>query len=187
MDNPLKNVNKTNSISENVTRDTLEKIQRNTSQNFWMNFAIWKSSILFLLIIDQLTKYSARINLIFNHPVEVIPNVLNWRLLYNTGAAFSVFSNQTFLLAIISGLVALGLIIYSLKNLSESSKLKTLFLAFIISGAIGNLIDRVLFSQVTDFIDLLILPGNFAVFNFADVYINIAVALFIVDWFLDKK
>lgn len=149
------------------------------------NLIIWSLGILLLVALDQLSKLLARQNLSFDEAINILPGILNFRLLFNTGAAFSFLSGQTPFLALFSFVVVCGLIYIALKKIENHSLFQLLFFIFVTSGAVGNLIDRIFFKQVTDFIDLLVLPGNFPVFNFADVYINIAVLFLILDYLRD--
>jgi signal peptidase II len=123
------------------------------------------SSIIFL---DQVTKYLAIKFLQLNTPVPLIKNFLNLTLVHNRGAAFGFFQNQLILFILVS-LLAIGLILYNLKNRNNSIILR-LSLGLILGGAIGNLIDRLRFGFVVDFLDLRIWP----VFNLADSVITIA-------------
>lgn len=148
---------------------------------------LWLWVVLLALASDQAGKYLARHNLLPEQVQTVIPGVLNWRLMYNTGAAFSSLAGHTGLLTVVSSLVSGALIFYSLSVIQKASRLKVLALAFLLAGATGNLVDRVLFGKVTDFIDLLLLPGDFPIFNLADIWINLAVVLFIADWAMDLK
>ncbi|MDX1919694.1 MAG: signal peptidase II [Candidatus Caenarcaniphilales bacterium] len=137
--------------------------------------------------LDQTTKLWARQNLSFNEPISVVDGILNFRLLFNTGAAFSFLSGKTSFLALFSLLVAGGLVYFAIKKMATLNLFQLLFFVFVTSGAVGNLIDRMFLQRVTDFIDLLILPGDFPVFNFADVYINIALVFILIDYFLPEK
>ncbi|MFN5539513.1 MAG: signal peptidase II [Candidatus Melainabacteria bacterium] len=147
------------------------------------NFLIWFSFVSFLVFLDQLTKLWSRNNLEVGKSVEIIPSILNWNLAFNNGAAFSFMAGQIQFLSIVSLLVSAGLIIYTFKKIDSLRKIYLISLAFLAAGSIGNFIDRAYFKQVTDFIDLLILPGNFPIFNVADTWINVAVFLLIIDSF----
>ena len=121
-----------------------------------------------VILFDQITKLLAVRFLQLNTPVPLIKNFLNLTLVYNRGGAFGIFQNQLFLFVLVS-FFALGLIIYSLKNKANSWIYK-LALSLIFGGAVGNLIDRLRFGFVIDFLDLRIWP----VFNIADSVITIA-------------
>jgi signal peptidase II len=121
-----------------------------------------------VIILDQATKFLATRLLQLNTPVPLIKNFLNLTLVHNRGAAFGFFQHQLLLFVLVS-LFAIGLIFYNLKNKTNSLVLK-LSLSLILGGAIGNLIDRLRFGFVIDFLDLRVWP----VFNLADSAITIA-------------
>ena len=121
-----------------------------------------------VILSDQITKFLALKFLQLNTPVPLIKNFLNLTLVHNRGAAFGFFQNQLFLFVLVS-LFAIGLILYNLKNKTNPFILK-ISLSLILGGAVGNLIDRLRFGFVIDFLDLRIWP----VFNIADSVITIA-------------
>ncbi len=121
-----------------------------------------------VIVFDQTSKFLAIRFLELNTPVVLIKNFLNLTLVYNRGGAFGLFQNQLLLFVLVS-FFAVGLILYNLKNKSNSINLKVT-LSLILGGAIGNLIDRLRCGYVIDFLDLRIWP----VFNFADSVITIA-------------
>ncbi|MHB8155677.1 MAG: signal peptidase II [Candidatus Omnitrophota bacterium] len=125
-----------------------------------------------VILLDQITKFLALKFLQLNTPVPLIKNFLNLTLVHNRGAAFGLFQNQLFLFVLVS-FFAIGLILYNLKNHTNSIILK-LSLSLILGGCVGNLIDRLRFGFVVDFLDLRVWP----VFNIADSVITIA-ALFL--------
>jgi signal peptidase II len=163
--------------------------ERNAQKDSQVNCRImlWLSSSITALIADQASKYIVRQTLLPDQVVSVLPGILHWHLLFNTGAAFSSLSGHTFLLTAVSAAVSVGLVFYTLQIIGKANKLKIAALAFLLAGATGNLIDRFAFSKVTDFIDLAILPGDFAIFNLADLWINVAVFLFAIDWLRLRK
>jgi len=121
-----------------------------------------------VILLDQITKFLALRFLQLNTPVPLIKNFLNLTLVHNRGAAFGFFQHQLLLFVLIS-FFAIGLILFNLKNKANSVILK-LSLCLILGGAIGNLIDRLRFGFVVDFLDFRIWP----VFNIADSVITIA-------------
>jgi signal peptidase II len=124
-----------------------------------------------VVLLDQITKFLAINFLQLNIPVPLIKNFLNLTLVYNRGAAFGFFQNQLLLFVLVS-LFAIGLILYNLKDRTNSIRLK-ISLSLILGGAAGNLIDRLRFGFVIDFLDLRVWP----VFNLADSVITIAALL----------
>ena len=121
-----------------------------------------------VVLLDQSTKFLALRFLQLNTPVPLIKNFLNLTLVYNHGVAFGFFQNQLLLFVLVS-LFVIGFIFYNLKSKTNSIILK-LSLSLILGGAVGNLIDRLRFGFVVDFLDLRIWP----VFNIADSVITIA-------------
>ena len=126
------------------------------------------TSVLFL---DQLTKFLATRFLQLNTPVGLIKNFLYLTLVHNRGAAFGMFRNQLLMFVFIS-IFAIVVIFYYLKN-KHHSVFSSISLSLILAGAMGNLIDRLRFGFVIDFLDLRVWP----VFNLADSAITIAAIL----------
>lgn len=131
--------------------------------------------------VDQLTKWWASIAL-DDGPMGVIDGFFRFRLIFNTGASFSLFSGGGQVLAVIAfGVV--GLIVYMLGDAGR--RLEAVALGLVLGGAVGNLVDRVfrgsglLDGAVVDFIDF----SFFATFNVADIAINVGVALLFVAAF----
>lgn len=140
-----------------------------------------------LLLIDQLTKYYAR-NIISKNPINIIENVLEFRFLKNTGAAWGSFSSMTSMLAIITTVMIVAItVVYMRVPLDKRMFPLRIMLVFIITGAIGNLIDRIVFSYVTDFIYFKLI--NFPIFNVADIYVTccaIIMAVLILFYYKDE-
>ncbi len=126
---------------------------------------IYIISILILLL-DQLTKYVIMNNLQPGQSIPVITNIFHITYIKNTGAAFGILGNYTFLL-IIASIVILVLFFLFVKTYSFDNLWFKAASAFIIGGAAGNLIDRVRLGFVIDFLDFRIWP----VFNIADMAI----------------
>ncbi len=135
-------------------------------------FAI-SSSVIFL---DQLSKLLSAKFLHLNTPVPLIKNFLYLTLVHNRGAAFGILKNQLFLFIAIS-FSAIALILASLRN-SRNPLILKIALSLILGGAAGNLIDRVRFGYVVDFLDLRFWP----VFNLADSALTIGALL--LSWSL---
>jgi len=126
--------------------------------------------------VDQLSKYLVRANMELG---QSIPSEGLVRLTYttNTGGAFGLFANQTFLLAL-AAVVAITVLVLYLRYLPRGSTLLKVGLGLDLGGAIGNLIDRVRLGKVTDFIDI----GAWPVFNLADS--AIVVGTFLIAYYL---
>tara|TARA_B100000965_G_scaffold44245_1_gene32413 strand:+ start:7200 stop:7691 length:492 start_codon:yes stop_codon:yes gene_type:complete len=135
---------------------------------------------LYILLIDQISKFLVLSILGFNSSKIIIPNLLNFLLVKNKGAAFSLFSNSTMLLTFTSVFVSLLLIAILIKFPSRSYW-NSLGIVYLLGGTLGNGTDRLLRGYVLDFLE--IVPINFPIFNLADVSINIALVCFIIDQF----
>lgn len=146
--------------------------------------------ILGLIVIglDQLTKHIARDKLGFSEPITVMPH-WNWTLNYNQGAAFSFLANQAswskIFFGIVAVIVSLGLIYYILYR--SYSLVTGIALGFILGGAIGNLVDRIIYGRVTDFIDWYYGSYHWPTFNVADSFISVGVTLLILESIFVKK
>ena len=138
----------------------------------------------FVFLADQSSK-STIINLLSDKAfIPLVPHILHLRLVRNTGAAFSLFDNSTPILSLLSLFVSIGLIAW-IYHRNRFNLWKGLGLSLLLGGCIGNGIDRWRLGYVNDFIELI--PINFAIFNFADIAINIAVICLIIDNFREQK
>lgn len=140
--------------------------------------------ILVLIGLDQLSKYLAVENLMNKPDVIIIPKVLQLHYLENTGAAFSLLEGKQLVFAIITPILLIGLA-YILIKMPQAKKYTTLdyIIVFLIAGAIGNYIDRIINNYVVDFIYFSLI--NFPVFNVADCYVTVAVIvlLAVILWY----
>ena len=140
---------------------------------------------LFVIFFDVLSKVlTLKFLAPLNHSIVVIPNVLSFTYVENTGAAFGIFSNSRWVFMSAS-IVFIVLLLYILKTMHVENKLFVISLSLILGGGISNMIDRVLLGFVVDFIELTFV--DFAVFNIADSAITIGVVLFVIYLlFFDK-
>ncbi len=136
-------------------------------------------TILTILSLDQLTKFVISRNLSTFESVPVIPRVFHLTLVANRGAAFGILKNQT-LLFISTSLLAVVLISFALMDKRQKG-FYNLSLSLILAGALGNLIDRLRFGYVIDFLDFRIWP----VFNIADSAITVGAIL--LGWSILKN
>ena len=145
--------------------------------------------VLALILIDQATKIYAISNLKEN-VLEVIPNILTFKYVENTGGAFGIGQNGT-MTFIIANIVVLGLIIRFIIIQIERVNIKImLILSLVLAGGFSNLIDRLFRGYVVDFINLF--PNaKFPIFNIADIFIIIGWILlafiFAINTWRDKK
>jgi signal peptidase II len=134
-----------------------------------------------VIILDQITKYLALKLLQLNTPLVLLKNFFNLTLVHNRGAAFGMFQNQL-LMFVASSILAIAIILFSLRNKKNTLMFK-LSLSLILGGAIGNLIDRIRFGFVIDFLDFRVWP----VFNLADSFITVAAILLAWEILFDKN
>ena len=133
-----------------------------------------------VVLLDQLTKEIAIANLSDGNVVEVLGEVLRFRLAYNDSAAFSMGVGATWVLAIIASIAVLVLLWFGPKS---KTVMWSVISAFVLGGAAGNLVDRLtrepgfLNGHVVDFIAI---PFNFPIFNIADSFLVIGVSLAIL-------
>jgi len=133
-----------------------------------------------ILLLDQLSKWSALSNLQMGVPEYVLP-FMNWLLLFNPGAAFSFLAQgsgwQRWFFTIV-GLLACIYILWLLRK-NQNDKLLCVALSLILGGALGNVLDRIMLGAVVDFIDLHYANWHWPAFNIADSAICIGAALII--------
>jgi signal peptidase II len=146
----------------------------------------WRDYVVLFLIagaiigLDQWTKALVRTNIPLG--ADWLPTGLAWlapyariRYWYNSGAAFGIFQEGNLIFSILAVIVAC-LILYYLPRIPRQEWWLRLAIAMQFAGALGNLIDRVMFGHVTDFISV----GTFAIFNVADSSISVGVAVLIL-------
>lgn len=136
-----------------------------------------------LLAADQATKLWASGALELFRPVPLLPG-LNLTLLHNTGAAFSFLAGaggwqRWFFIALT--VIVCGVLVAWLARLERHEWLVAASLALILGGALGNLVDRVAYGYVVDFVDLYYRAWHWPAFNIADAAISVGVALLLID------
>jgi len=115
-------------------------------------------------------------------PVSVISNLWDWRLSMNPGSAFGLLSGQTGARVLLSlvAVVAIALITFMLHRTRPDQRLGVWGLALVVGGALGNLLDRIAFGVVTDFIAWRYHEHRWPTFNGADVFLVVGVALTVI-------
>lgn len=151
---------------------------------------LWWGLSLLAIVLDQWTKSLATQHLTYNQPVTVIPDLLNWTLLHNFGAAFSFLSDaggwQRWLFTGLAGVVSVFFAVWLLK-MPRQAQVLAAGVALVLGGALGNLIDRLRLGYVVDFIHVYWQNHHFPAFNIADSAITLGVILLLVDTlFLEK-
>ena len=147
------------------------------------NYIYILTTILFLL--DQLVKIII-INLMIEYDkIKIIPNFFTICFVKNKGAAFSILENNTFFLIIISILF----IIFINKMIKKEETFTTLnatSLGMILGGVFGNLLDRIIYHSVIDYLSFKIFNYNFPIFNLADIFITVGSFLLLISMLKEK-
>ena len=138
------------------------------------------STALIIILIDQLSKFFVRNNFQLNQPIPIINNIFHLTYIQNTGAGFGILKAQTLILIFVS-IAVIGIIFYNFDKIKNKEILLQVLVGFVLGGTIGNLIDRLAYGYVIDFLDFRIWP----IFNFADAFVSIGVTGLIV--YLWKK
>ena len=145
--------------------------------------------IIFLVVLDQISKILISSYLSLGESLNLLP-FLNFTLIHNTGIAFSIFDegghiSRWLLVIAVSGILAYLLFLMYKKTLKH--QLELISLIFIISGGLGNLVDRVFLGYVVDFIHVFYRDYSFYVFNLADSYITVGIVLYLSYFFFIER
>jgi len=142
---------------------------------------IIKLSSIFL-VIDIAVKLIVKNTLVLHQSIKIINNFFYLTYVKNTGAAWSILSGKQFFLIIFSIIIVILLIIY-LNKKKDYSKFEIIGYSLLLAGAVGNLIDRIVYGYVIDYLNFYIFNYNFPIFNIADSCIVIGIMLlFIGTW-----
>ncbi|MCD8494317.1 MAG: signal peptidase II [Burkholderiaceae bacterium] len=143
----------------------------------------WLGLAVILVVVDQITKLVAQSTMRFGERIHVLP-VFDFTLVYNRGAAFSFLAQgdgwQRWFLSGIA-VAAIVFILWLMKTQAHDSRRMMLALTLILSGAIGNLIDRLFYGHVVDFLLVYWHPWYYPAFNIADTAITLGAILLIWD------
>lgn len=134
-----------------------------------------------ILVCDQFTKYLVKHAIARDASIPVLKDIFHITLVFNKGAAFGILKARTPLF-VMTALAAIFIIIYSLRRLKKGEALAAAALYSMLGGILGNLIDRLRFGHVVDFLDLRVWP----VFNIADCAISVGAALLIINIIKNK-
>lgn len=135
---------------------------------------------LIFIIVDVVIKIIVSRYITLYDSIVLIPNFFAITYVRNTGAAFSVLENNRILFIVI-GLVALYLIYRYLIRDKSLNKLSIISYSMLLGGIIGNMIDRIVYGYVIDYLSFNIFGYNFPVFNLADTFIVVSVILIIIN------
>lgn len=141
----------------------------------WILYALTLS----VIIVDQLTKYAVANYMEIGDRLTVIPNFFTLTSHRNTGAAFSILEGKLDFLLIVT-IFALGFFVYLIEQYRKTDKWLVISLAFMLGGAIGNFIDRLVSGEVVDFFAFQFGSYHFAIFNIADIALSLGMVAFAI-------
>lgn len=146
---------------------------------------LWLSLI--VVVLDQASKQWVESSFMLFETLAVMP-FFNLTLAYNDGAAFSFLSDQSgwqrWFLSGLAGVVTLAMVFW-LRGIEQRERMIAIALSLIIGGAVGNLIDRILFGHVIDFLDVYYGQHHWPAFNIADSAISIGVVFMLYEMLFD--
>lgn len=139
-----------------------------------------------VIILDQWTKWLVVTNMNIGQSIPIIEDFLYLTSHRNKGAAWGILQGQMWFFYIIT-VIVIGFVIYYLHQYGKESRFVGVALALILSGAIGNFIDRVLRKEVVDFVNTYIFSYNFPIFNVADSALVVGVIFVMIATFVDER
>ena len=153
----------------------------------------WILLIVFLVVIalDQSTKLMIQQTLPLHKTVEIIPGFFNLIHVRNTGGAFGIFGGEKgpvgSVLFVVASLIAVGILVVLFLRVKEHEKTLAFSLALLLSGATGNLLDRLSYGEVIDFLDFHVSLYHWPAFNVADSAISIGIGLMALELLIKEN
>ena len=147
-----------------------------------LDYTLYTLIIIVGIVLDQLTKFLTVTLLELYETFPIIEGVIHFTRVHNTGAAFGSMKDARWIFMIVSAVAITTMLAYLYFG-HATSRLYEISLAMVISGGIGNMIDRVALGYVIDFIDFRLI--NFAVFNGADSFVCVGAGLLILALILE--
>lgn len=141
-----------------------------------------------ILVLDQISKVWIRSSLMLHESSPVIENFFHLTYVTNKGMAFGLNFPGGIIFFTLASLIMSGVLLYYLWKERQSHILLRISLAFILGGALGNLIDRIFMQKVVDFLDFMIGDYHWYIFNIADSSVTIGIVLFLwYSFFIQPK
>ena len=144
-----------------------------------MSYLVYLVAICIFTLLDQLSKKQIVNYLKLGEKIEIIKGFFNITHVRNYGAGFSILQNARLFLSLVS-IVAIVVLVYLLVTTKKKNTLTSMSYLMVISGALGNLLDRLRQGYVVDFLDFKIFGWDYPVFNVADIFITIGCFLLII-------
>lgn len=132
-----------------------------------------------ILIVDICSKMIVTKYIGFGESIKVIDKFIYLTHVRNTGVAWSMFDNNKYFVLIVSVIIIVGFMEYIYRNKPKNKSEKIAY-GFILGGALGNFINRLVNGYVTDFIDIKLFNYDYPIFNLADTFIVVGVIIFII-------
>lgn len=140
----------------------------------------------FIVIADQISKHLIRDSMALGDSIPVLGDVLRFTYVENPGIAFGIRVANGWIFTVLSIIASIGITYYLITQWKESQWIKS-SLALILGGAIGNLIDRIAFSKVVDFVDVGIGNTRWPVFNVADSAVVVGMCILFITLYQQEK
>lgn len=138
------------------------------------------------IFIDQISKAAISFFMSLNTSINLIPNFFNFTFVKNTGAAFSMFMGYRWIFIIVSIMAIYLIYLFFIKD-KDLKKYEIIVYALLISGIIGNMLDRLILGYVRDFLSFHIFGYDFAIFNMADSFIVVSIIILLFCSFGGEK
>jgi signal peptidase II len=155
-------------------------------------YSLFAITAVVVIVVDQLTKYWIDASMVLHDSIPILNGFFNISYVRNPGAAFGFLAGAspafryTFFIAV--NIMAIALIVSYIRKATREESRLILALSFIMAGAVGNLIDRLRFGEVVDFLDFYIGSAHWPAFNVADSSISVGAFFLILElWKRGKK
>lgn len=136
------------------------------------------------LFLDQITKMIAEASLGLYESFTIIPDFFAFTFVKNTGAAWSMLEGKMVFFYIITVVAMIAMVLY-FRTLKSHQFLSKIGIVLMLSGTLGNFIDRLFLQYVRDFIDFYIFGYDFPIFNVADICLCVGIGIIILDEFME--
>ncbi len=160
------------------------------NRDLWVKYAKFATIVVLVVLLDQVTKMMVLRMLPLNESIVVIPGFFNLTHVHNPGGAFGFLAQNGALwrhwLFLCAAFFALGIILYFHHRTPKTLPWLAGSLAMIFGGAVGNVIDRIRFGKVVDFLDVYVASYHWPTFNVADSAVSVGIGIFILHILLKK-
>lgn len=154
-------------------------------------FLLLTTVSLITMILDQVLKFYIQQTMRLHETIVVIPGFFHLTYIRNPGAAFGLLANQgngfRFVFFGITSLVAVVLLGTLLYKTPQDQWMMPLAISLVLGGALGNMLDRLRFGEVVDFLDFFMNDFHWPAFNLADSAITIGVTILLIHFFLERQ